>query len=465
MLEPPFSTPGVFIGRSRIEAPRDVVFQWHARPGALERATPPWIRARVVSGAGGLQDGSTVRLRISRGPFHFDCVMEHRDYVAGEHFRDVQKSGPFASWQHTHRFLLDGETGCEVEDRIDYALPLGAFGRSFGSPWVAHEIERMIVYGHRVLRNDLRLAASYPPSPPLRILVSGSSGLIGSALIPFLTTNGHRVARLVRAGNPAADGAVAWDPAAGWIHAEGLEDFDAVIHLAGEGIASWRWNAEKRARIRDSRARGTQLLCEALASLKRPPRVLLSASATGYYGDRGALRVSESAESGPGFLAQVCRDWEAATRPAADKGIRVANLRFGIVLTPAGGLLAGLLPAFLLGLGGPLGAGTQVMSWVAMDDVLGAIQHALMTDLSGPVNVASPYPETNDDFAHGLASVLGRPAFLRVPDLLLQLLFGQMANETLLASICVEPRKLVDTGYAFLFPRLETALQHLLGRT
>jgi uncharacterized protein (TIGR01777 family) len=299
----------------------------------------------------------------------------------------------------------------------------------------------------------------------MRVLVTGSTGLIGSALVPFLRAAGHDVIRLARVPLRAEEKVVLWDPEAGKIEPSELEGIEAVVHLAGENIAG-RWTAEKKARIRDSRVRGTRLLCEALARLERPPAVLVSASAIGYYGDRGTEILREESPPGRGFLAEVAAQWEAATEPAAQRGIRVAILRFGIVLSPRGGALAQMLLPFRLGLGGPIGSGQQYWSWIAIDDVVRAIQHALHTEtIRGPVNVVAPDPVTNREFTRALGRVLGRPTLLPLPATVVRLLFGQMGEELLLASQRVEPIRLLASGFVFQYPDLDGALRHLVRKS
>lgn len=298
----------------------------------------------------------------------------------------------------------------------------------------------------------------------MNILVSGASGVIGSALVPFLTANGHRVVKLSRSTAPATAPEAFWDPAAGKIDLGRTGSLDAVVHLAGETIAT-RWTATKKIRIRESRVKGTRLLYEAVAALARAPTVFVCASATGYYGHRGDEVLNEQSASGTGFLAEVCRDWEAATQAASARGIRVVHSRFGIVLSPKGGALARMLPPFRVGLGGKLGSGQQYWSWIAVDDVVRAIHHALVTeDLSGPVNAVSPNPITNLEFTKTLGAVLRRPTFFAVPAVAIKLLFGAMGEEALLASARVKPDRLEQTGFVFQFPRLEPALRHLLGK-
>ena len=297
----------------------------------------------------------------------------------------------------------------------------------------------------------------------MRILVSGSTGLVGSALFPRLAAAGHKVVRLARARAAPGETAVFWDPAAGTLDATAFEGFDAVIHLAGESIASGRWTHAKKARIRDSRVKGTALLAGTIASLSRPPEALLCASAIGYYGDRGDEMLREDSAPGKDFLGRVCKEWEAASEPAARQGVRVVHHRFGVILSPKGGALAKMLPPFKLGAGGRLGHGRQFMSWIAIDDALGAIEHTLGTKaLRGPVNTVSPRAATNAEFTAALARVLRRPAILPMPAFAARLAFGEMADALLLSSLRVEPGRLHASGYRFLYPDLERALRHLL---
>lgn len=454
-----------FVRRTRINAPAEEVFHWHARPGAFERLTPPWSPVEVVERTGGIEDGARVVLKMPLGPTHLSVgwVAEHRDSIQGRQFRDVQIEGPFARWEHTHRFEPDGPAACILEDCIEYALPLGRVGALIGGPFVRAMLERMFTYRHCITAQDLATHAVYAGAP-LHVVVSGSTGLVGSALVPFLTTGGHRVSRLVRS-RPQSDDEIAWDPSAGSIDTVRLEGVDAVVHLAGENIAGRRWSEATKAGIKESRVRGTRLLCESLARLHRRPRVLVCAAAIGYYGNGGANIVDEDSGPGEGFLADVCGAWEAATVPASDAGIRVVHLRLGVVLSGAGGALAKLLPPFQLGVGGRLGNGEQYMSWIAIDDVIDAILHTIRTDtLQGAVNAVAPQPVTNLDFTKTLGRVLRRPTVLAVPAAAARLAFGEMADEMLLASTRVAPTRLAATNYSFRYSDLEAALRHTLGK-
>jgi len=300
----------------------------------------------------------------------------------------------------------------------------------------------------------------------MRVVISGSSGLVGSALIPVLTGGGHQVVRLVRSQPRDEVSEVRWDPEAGDIDAARLKGMEAAVHLAGESIAAGRWTAAKKTRILESRVKGTRLLAESLAGLKQRPKVLVSASAVGYYGDRGAEALTEESGSGSAFLSEVCRQWEDATEPAAAAGIRVVNLRFGVMLSAIGGALPRLLTPFRLGVGGRLGSGKQYMAWIALDDAVEAILHSIRTEaLRGGVNAVAPQSVTNGEFTKTLGRVLGRPTVFPLPAFAARLAFGQMADELLLCSQRVEPAKLLASGYQFRFPDLEGALRHLLAKS
>ena len=298
----------------------------------------------------------------------------------------------------------------------------------------------------------------------MRILLTGSSGLIGHALLTVLTADGHKVVRLVRSQTPARGRHISWDPSAEILDRDDLEDFDAVVHLAGETIVG-RWTPEKKARILDSRVKGTRLLCESLVHLRKRPIVLVSASAVGYYGDRGDEVLDEKSPPGSLFLSEVTRAWELATEPARRNGIRVVNLRIGFVLSKAGGGLATMLLPFKLGVGGRVGSGRQYLSWIAIDDVVGAISHSILSDaVHGPVNAVAPNPVTNREFTKTLGRVLWRPTIFPLPVFAAHRMFGEMADNLLLASARVEPARLLATGYEFQYPQLEDALRHVLGK-
>jgi uncharacterized protein len=299
----------------------------------------------------------------------------------------------------------------------------------------------------------------------MKILISGSTGLVGSALVPALQSGGHEIVRLVRSlssgTKPRNGSSVTWDLKSGQLNPTELERIDAAVHLAGENIAASRWTPAQKARIRESRVAGTRLLAETLSKLKTPPKTLVCASAIGFYGDRSDQRLNEDSPSGTGFLADTCREWEAAAKPAADRGIRVVHLRTGVVLASQGGALAKMLTPFRLGIAGIIGSGKQYMSWISLDDLVAVISFALLKEtLRGPVNAVAPNPVTNHEFTKTLGRVLRRPTVFPMPVFAARLAFGEMADGLLLASARVEPKRLIEAGFRFRFPELEAALVH-----
>lgn len=299
----------------------------------------------------------------------------------------------------------------------------------------------------------------------MKILVSGSHGLVGKALIKSLTNDGHEIVRLVRHERSAGALEIEWHPDQGRIDAQHLEGFDAVVHLAGESIAAGRWTDDRKREILESRTKGTSLLSESLARLSRPPSVFVSASAIGYYGDRDDELLTETSAPGTDFLAGVCVQWEAAAQPAVDKGIRTVFARFGIILDTNGGALAKMLPPFRMGIGGKVGDGKQWMSWIALDDVIGALKFLIADNsVHGPVNIVAPNPVTNGTFTKSLGRTLSRPTLFPVPAFGARLAFGEMADALLLSSQKVKPSVLEDKGFLFNWPTLEPALKHILSK-
>jgi uncharacterized protein len=299
----------------------------------------------------------------------------------------------------------------------------------------------------------------------MKILISGSHGLIGSALIKLLAADGHEVIRLVRQKPAPGASEIEWHPNKRLIDTQQLEGLDAVVHLAGESIASGRWTAEKKRAILESRVQGTTLLADSLAKLSRPPAVFLSASGIGYYGNRGDELLNEESSLGNDFLAQVCSEWEKATKPAAEQGIRTVLSRFGIILDANGGALAKMLTPFRMGIGGRIGNGNQWMSWMALDDAVGAMRFLLLDKfVNGPVNFVAPHPVTNAEFTKTLGRVLSRPTLFPIPAFAVRLAFGELADAALLSGQRVETTVLQDRGFGFTLPRLELALRKILHR-
>lgn len=453
-----------YVASSSLPVSIEDAFAYHERPGALERLIPPWESVVIEQSDGSLRPGSRVILKTKVCGVPLRWVAEHTEYDPPRLFSDKQVSGPFASWNHRHEFKSIGRF-CELNDRIEYQVPLGPLGRLFGSGKARSTLEAMFAYRHRITRDDLALQADHP-SEPLRVAVSGSTGLVGHSLTSLLTLLGHQVRPIVRSAAVEAREIAVWESDA---EAAKLGEVDAVVHLAGKSIADGRWSDAIKQQIRDSRVIKTRQLCESLARLPRKPAVLVCASATGIYGDRGDELLTEQSPLGEessracGFLANVARQWEEACQPAIDAGIRVVHARFGIVISPRGGALQKMLfPAKMMG--GSLGSGKQWWSWIALDDVLGAIYHAILhPTLSGAVNFVSPEPITNAGFARTLGSVLHRPALFPAPAAALRLGLGEMADALLLSSARVEPRRLTDSGYHFRFTHLDDLLRYSLG--
>ncbi|MCC7052717.1 MAG: TIGR01777 family oxidoreductase [Gemmatimonadaceae bacterium] len=444
--------------------PPRALFDWHARPGAFERLSPAWQGARVVSRTGGITNGSRVEVEVPQlgGLVHQRLLVEHRDYVEGERFTDVQLSGPFARWAHTHS-MLPGPDGTSIlEDRIDYALPLHPLGELVAGWFVTGELERLFDFRHARTRDDLLRHAQYADQPRRTVAITGGTGMIGRALTALLTTGGHTVKWITRRPD-AARGDIGWDPDAGRLDPAALAGVDAVVHLAGANVGE-RWTDAHKREIRQSREAGTRTLVQAMLMASVAPECLISGSAVGYYGDGGAKVIDEEASKGAGFLADVCEVWEDEARKAEAAGVRVVIARTGVVLSPAGGALAKMLPAFRLGAGGPMGSGQQWMSWISLDDEVGAL-HALLMDRScrGTFNLTGPTPVTNAEFGSTLGRVLHRPAFVPVPAFALTALFGEMAQSTVLDGQRVVPARLQATGYQFRHATLEAALRFELG--
>ena len=449
---------------SAYPVPRSDLFNWHTRVGAIDRLTPPWVKT-VVERWDGIRDGDRAVIRMSMGPVTQRWVAVHRDLVNGERFADYQESGPFKSWGHEHIFTSIDDRNSRLTDDIEYELKGGPIADKFLGKFATGEIERAFEYRHRVLGQDLLLHQQYNLSNVrLKIGISGSTGLIGSEIAAFFSAGGHEVIRIVRDRKGSRDHAY-WDPQTGEIEKKKLEGLDVIIHLAGESVAGWRWDSEKKQRIRESRLRGTHLLSKTVASLSNPPTAFLVASGIGVYGSHGETAATEaSALRSGGFLSSVAKEWEASAEPAVKSGVRTVFLRLGAVLSPRGGMLKQILPLFRSGLGGRFTGDEQWISWITIDDVIGSIYHVMMSSTAGPVNIVTPTPITMESFARTLGSVLRRPAWIVAPRGVARSVFGEVADEVLMASQRVQPAYLKTSGYQFLYPQLEGALRHLLGK-
>lgn len=449
---------------SPIRASADILYDWHSHDGAFDRLSPPWANVTVLESRGTMQSGDGKRLRLGIGPIGIPWSIVHESPETGLGFVDIQQSGPFASWKHDHRFLADSTMASILQDQLTYTLPLGAAGKIVAGRPVQHKLEELFHYRHRRTQGDLMRHSRFQFDSPLRVAVTGATGLVGKVLVSFLRAGGHEVIPISRKAGSAPN-EIMWNPAKGEIDATKLEGLDAIIHLAGVSIAGGRWSASRKEQILKSRVDGTSLLSKTLAGLTSKPKVLVSTSAVGYYGDAPGVLLTEDSPAGNEFLSDVCVQWEAATASASDAGIRVVNPRFGVVFSGDGGMLPLISKAFLLGGGGPLGSGKQSMSWIAIDDLLGVLLESIGNEnLSGPVNAVAPKAVTNAEFTKTLAHVLRRPAFFRVPAFALRLVAGELADELLLVDQAVDPKKLREAGFEFQFGSLEETFRHELGR-
>lgn len=457
-------TNAIFEKTSRINAPVADAFQWHARLGAIERYSPPWDPIKVIRRTGGIEKDAEVVIRMKAGPVPYRWHARHTDYAENRMFRDRQLRGPFSEWIHTHEFEPDGDNACYVTDHIEYRLLPHPFRKSFSYKLIENQLAPIFEYRHRTLKHDMRVQMGYENRRSLTILVSGASGLIGSGLIPFLTTAGHKVLRLVRY-QPSSSDEIFWDPENYQIDSNRLEGIDCLIHLAGENIGDGRWTEKKKDRILSSRLKGTRLLAETISKMKKPPESFLSASAIGFYGDGGDKELTEAGQSGNDFISEVCRKWEQTATIAQNSGIRTVMLRIGVIFDPRGGALEKSLLASKFGLNAGISPGNQYVSWIGLNDTIDAIYHAIFTnELEGPLNIVSPNPVTSDTLSDRLAAVAGGKLKFNIPRTAIKLALGQKGEEVLLSSVRVLPEKLVNSNFDFRYDQLTQLFNHVLGK-
>lgn len=437
---------------TELAAPLERLVAYHEHPETFARLAPPWQRMRILERSGGIAPGARTVFRGWLGPIPFTWVAEHVEHDGEHGFTDVMRRGPMRAWRHVHRFEPHG-TGSRLTDEITLEVPVPSIARTR----IEREVAALLRYRHAVTADDL-----LDPHPGrLRIAVTGASGLIGTRLCARLRIRGHDVIPLVRRAPRGRE--VRWNPEGDW-DAAPLEGIDAVVHLAGESIgARLRWTDDAKRAILESRTHGTGSIARAIASLSRPPRVLVSTSAVGFYGDRGDEPLEETAASGDGFLALVCRAWEAAADPARAAGIRVVHPRIGYVVAAKNRAIQPLVWATLLGVGGPLGTGRQRISWISLHDVTRAIEHLLARPLDGPVNVTGPDPAPQRELARTLGAVLHRPAILPVPGFAIRAALGELGDELLKSQRAI-PARLEASGFAFRHATLHASLRDELGR-
>ncbi len=429
----------------------------------------------MIDQKGGINNGAISVFHINFGPITFKWVAKHFGYIHNLQFQDKMIKGPFKKWVHTHSFISESQNQCIIEDKIEYMPRFGKIGSKILQKRMQNYLNQLFLYRSHILVNDLFLE-KITQEKGKRILISGSHGLIGSSLIPLLTSIGrHKISRLVRKTNnnnmdllPETNKedkkTIFWDPQYNKLDPYELEGFDIIIHLAGENIFG-RWTDTKKKRIFDSRVGSTNLLSESLTKLSHPPSLLICASAIGYYGDRPNEYLTEDSNPGKGFLSKVCQNWEKATKEATEIGIRVVNTRFGMVLTPKGGILQKLLSPFKLGLGITIGNKDQYISWVSIEDVIKSIFYSITnTSIKGPINIVSPNPVTNLEFSDILKKIFNPKLSMSISQNIPKLIFGEMSKEVLSTNTYVIPKKLVSTDYKFFSSDLEDSLRFLLGK-
>ncbi|CCB89013.1 TIGR01777 family oxidoreductase [Simkania negevensis] len=452
---------GRFIFRSLINRPLKKVMEWHLRPRMEKRTIPPWESIQIVQSEGNpSQVGAKLHIEAKIVKYiSKKATLEYCQFDADEGFEARQIEGPFDEWVYKMKLRDQGEYACEIVDQFNFKHHFSKILTFFLNKQLEKRLTRILKYKHELLQNDLDLLEKYTYERPLKILVSGSRGFVGTAVVDFLEFAGHEVWRLCRKASSTDGREITLES-----DHEKLEGFDTVIHLAGENVATGYWTQKKKEAILTSRYRGTENLVKVLCRLKNPPKTFICASAVGYYGDRNDEVLTEESEVGKGlFLTKVCQYWERAARDLEDVGVRVVSTRFGMVLSSKGGALKKMLLPFQLGIGGKMGHGHQYVSWIALDDLVGALYHVILTpSIRGGINFTSPNPVMNAHFAKKLAQALNRWPGPPFPGLMIRLLFGQKGEELMLASARVEPRKLLDSGYTFQFPHLKQAFEHLL---
>ena len=436
------------------------VFDWHCRKSAFQRLNPPWEKVKIEKQEG-IFEGAITKMKVYEGPVSINWVSKHTKYIQDKCFTDEQLKGPFKIWKHSHFFEKISDNKSKLTDDIEYRMKFYPFSKLMKTH-IRNKLERMFTYRHVILKQDIKLLQKYN-STPKNFVISGASGLLGQYLTHFLTTQGHNVVPLSR--NNKTDENIFRDFENG-SSSSCLNDSDVVIHLAGEPITEGKWSKKKKEMIVKSRVEGTKEIVAQISKLKNPPKLLICASAIGYYGNRDDEILTEESECGNDFISKVCYEWEKSAEPAIEKGIRVVFLRIGIVLTPSGGALKKLLKPFQFGFGTFFGKGNQWMSWILPDDIAGIILHIVANeDIKGAVNVVSPNPVKQLDFTYTLGEVLKKRTIIKIPEKIIKSLFGQKGEELLLSSTRVIPEKLTKSGYEFLYPDLKIALKHITGKS
>ncbi len=463
----------IFQRTSAIDCDVEDLHQYHANPGALSRLIPPWENISILKRSDSLGVGSEVVIKNSLFGVPVTWLARHTQWNPPTSFQDIQVSGPFKSWVHDHLFEDNGAGHSTLCDQVQYKNKFGWFG-SLGSPIVKSKLEAMFDYRHKTTQADLslqRFLREHASNRMLKIGVTGSTGLIGRRLVDLIAVMGHQAVRILRPASkdraldfPLSSQTVTWQPDGGFSNPDVMQGLDAIVHLAGKGVASTRWTESSKREIRKSRVDATRSLIRDLSKLASPPKALICASAVGIYGDRADQVLDETDQPGSDLMAELARDWEAAAMEYERAGNRVAIGRLGIALHPRQGALAKLLPPFRLGVGGPVGSGSQYWSWIHVDDAAAAFLYlAANPKCTGAYNLVAPEQTDNKTFVKTLGKVLNRPSLLPAPAFALRMLLGEMADAMLLTSTRANCRRLLEDDFPFRSRTLEGCLRHLLG--
>ena len=459
-----------FSHQAEHNATKEEIWNWYNSPGSFRRIMPEW-EGIIPMNAGMIEDGGETVFKVRIGPVRKTWIAKHHSIVSGESFADRMEKGPFGMWNHVHRFESTGDGMTTIFDDIEYKLPLHFLTGWTAGFTVVPRMRQLFKYRSARIKCDIKQIQATAEQPRQKVLVSGSTGMIGLQLCAFLETAGHDVYRLLRPNTklPAdvnIEKTVRWNDHTGEVLSGDMNGFDSVIHLAGAGIGDKRWSNNRKKLIRDSRIIPTENLSRLLATIDEPPKALLCGSAIGFYGNRGSEKLDENSASGNDFLSDLCSGWENACAPAIDAGIRVVNLRSGIVVSPLGGAVSKLLLPAKMGVSGPVAGGKQIQSWISLNDEVFAIHHLMMTDTcSGPYNLTAPNPLPQKNFAKILGHVVRRPAFMPLPGFVVRIMFGEMGQKLILEGQHVMPTKLQESGFEFAYSDLESCLRNCLGHS
>ena len=458
-----------FTHEAKFSAKKQEIWNWYNSDGAFRRIMPEWEGIQPIN-AGRLVNGDETIFKVKLGPIRQKWVAKHHSVIPGESFADKMMKGPFGAWDHHHTFQAESDGTTSVIDNVEYKLPVHIFTGWSAGFTVLPRMKQMFEFRSVRVANDLNQIQKTSSLPRQRILVSGSTGMIGLQLCAFLEAAGHDVHRLLRPSTKLptdvdSDKVVRWNDLTGEIIEGDMNGFDTIIHMAGAGIGDKRWSKKRLKLIRDSRIIPTENLAKIVAGLDSPPKKMLCSSAIGFYGNRGTEVLDENSNPGNDLLSNLCKDWENSSNVAKDAGINVIHLRTGIVMSPLGGALAKLLLPAQMGAGGPVGGGKQMQSWISLDDEIYAIHHLMMKeDSHGVYNLTAPNPVSQKQFAKTLGKVLRRPAFAPLPGFVIKILFGQMGKKLVLEGQDVRPTRLLESGYEFTHSELESCLRSCLGK-